>query len=113
VIWYDITLKVSEAKYKICYYCVGSTVIFQFLHTNVLNYRYFLTDCSAFLKINTFEKLKNVKTRFYRKIKKHVYKRLLQLWTAMTRLVLENGYYNEFVVERRSVHTKPFSQSVV
>ena len=55
---------------------------FIFLYINVWNYRHFHTDCSTFLKIKTLEKLqKTLKTRFYRKkIKKNVYKRLLQLW---------------------------------
>jgi len=40
------------------------------LYINVLNYRHFHTDCSTFLKIKIVGKLKkNVKKRFYRKIK--------------------------------------------
>jgi len=48
---------------------MGSTLIFQFLYINVLNYRYFYGDYSTFLKIK-----KTLKTRFIEKEK-----RLLQL----------------------------------
>ena len=52
---------------------MGSTLIFQFLYINVLNYRYFHYDCSTFLKIKK-KRWKNkkitLKTRSYRKIKK-------------------------------------------
>ena len=57
---------------------MGSTLIFQFLYINVLNYRYFHTDCSTFSKIKTFENKKNVKNaRDFIENKKNVYKRLL------------------------------------
>jgi len=56
---------------------MGSTLIFQVLYINVLNYRYFHTNCSTFLKVMNVGKIK--KLRLYRKIKKNVYKRLLQL----------------------------------
>ena len=49
---------------------MGNSLIFQFLYINVLNYRNFGTKCLTFLKI------KNVG-----KLKKNVYKRLLQPWT--------------------------------
>ena len=65
-----ITLKVSKSKYKIRYNFMGSTLIFQLLYINILNYHYFHTDCSTFLKIKKTEKQKLLKTRFYRKIKK-------------------------------------------
>jgi len=43
------------------------------LYINVLNYRYFHTDCPTFLNIKNIGKIKkNVETRFYRKIKKFV-----------------------------------------
>ena len=41
-------LKVSKSKYKIRYNFTGSTLIFQFLYINILNYLYFQTDCSTF-----------------------------------------------------------------
>ena len=54
---YGVTLKVSKFKYKIHYNFMGITLIFQFLYINVLNYHYFHTDCSMFLKIKkTLEK---------------------------------------------------------
>jgi len=58
-----VTLKVSETKYKICYYCVSSAFIFQLLYINVLNYRYFHTNCSTSFKIKKRWKNKNVKTK--------------------------------------------------
>ena len=59
---------------------MGSSLVFQFLDINVLNYCYFHINCLTFLKIENVGKIKNVKKRiFYRKIK-NVYKRLLQLW---------------------------------
>ena len=51
MIGYGITLKVSKSKYKIRYYFMGSTLIFQFLYINALNYYHFHTECSTFLKI--------------------------------------------------------------
>jgi len=42
-VWYN-TIKVSKYNYKICYYFMGSSFIFQFLYINVLNYCYFYTD---------------------------------------------------------------------
>jgi len=63
---------------------MGSSLIFQFLYTNVLNYYYFHNDSSTFLKIKKVGKIKNAKKRvFYRKIKKNVYKRLSQLWETV------------------------------
>jgi len=59
---------------------MDNSLIFQFLYINVLNYRYFHTDSSTFLKIKKCWKNKKRQKRvFYRKIK-NVYKRLLQLW---------------------------------
>jgi len=55
---------------------MGNNLVFQFLYLNILNYRYFHTDCSTF-----FQNKKNVG-----KIKKNVYKRLLQLWRRPTAL---------------------------
>ena len=63
-VWY--TLKLSESKYKIRYNFMGSTLIFQFLYTDVLNYRHFHTDCSTFFKLKT---LKNKKNVFFKKNK--------------------------------------------
>jgi len=53
---------------------MGSTLIFQFFYINVLNYRYFYTECSTFLKNKNRwkNKKKLLKTRFYRKIKKRL-----------------------------------------
>jgi len=49
---------------------MGNTLIFRFLYINVLNYHYFYTNRSTFLKIKNVGKIKNVKKRvFYRKIK--------------------------------------------
>ena len=47
---------------------MGSTLIFQFLYINVLNYRYFHTDSSTlFLKIKSAGKnKKNVKNAFFK-----------------------------------------------
>jgi len=50
IIEYGITLKLSKSKYTIRYNFVGSSLIFQFLYINVLNYCYFYTDCSMFFK---------------------------------------------------------------
>ena len=51
---------------------MGSSLMFQFLYINVLNYCYFYTDCSTFFKNKKrWKNKKNVKKRvFYRKIKK-------------------------------------------
>jgi len=76
-----ITVKLSTSKLKIRYNFVESSLIFQFLYVNVLNYCYFHTNCSTFFNKKNVEK--TLKTRFYRKIKKNVYKRLLQLWKIM------------------------------
>jgi len=59
---YGITVIVSKSNYKIRYHFMGSSLIFQFLYINVLNYRYFHTDSSTFF----FKQRKNA---FYRKIK--------------------------------------------
>jgi len=72
VIGYGTTLEVNKSKYKICYCFMGNSLIFQFLYINVLNYRYFHTDSSTFLKIKKLENKKTLKTRFYRKIKKRL-----------------------------------------
>ena len=76
-VWYKTTI--SKCKCKICYYFIGSNLIFQFLYINVLNYRYFQIDSSTFFKIKNVGKIKKktLKTRFF--IEKNVYKRLLQL----------------------------------
>jgi len=69
-----MTLKGSKSKSKIRYYFNRKSAIIlraalYFLYVNVLNYRYFYTDCSTFLKIKTLEKYKkDVKTHFYGKI---------------------------------------------
>jgi len=48
---------------------MGSTLIFQFLYINVLNYRYFHTNCSTFFKNKKrWKNKKTLKTCFYRKI---------------------------------------------
>jgi len=80
VIGYGITLKLSKSKYTIPDNFMGSSLVFQFLDINVLNYCDFHTDCLTFFKNKkNVGKIKNVKKRvFYRKIK-NVYKRLLQL----------------------------------
>jgi len=44
--WVYYNTKVSKFKYKIRYYFMGNTLLFQFLYINVLNYRYFHTDCT-------------------------------------------------------------------
>jgi len=55
VIVYGITLKEYKFNYIICYYFMGSSLIFQFLYINVLNYRYFYNiftlTVQRFLKI--------------------------------------------------------------
>jgi len=44
---------------------MGNTLIFQFLYISVLNYCYFHTDCSTFLKIKKrWKNKKNVKNAF-------------------------------------------------
>jgi len=48
IIGYGITLKLSKCKFKIRYNFMGSSLVFQFLSINVLNYCYFHTDCSTF-----------------------------------------------------------------
>ena len=45
---HGITLKLSKSKYKIRYNFMDSSLIFQVLDINVLNYCYFHTDCSTF-----------------------------------------------------------------
>jgi len=45
---------------------MGSTLIFQFLYINTLNYRNFHTKCSTFYQ-KRWKNKKNVTTRFYRK----------------------------------------------
>jgi len=44
---------------------MGSTLIFQFLYVNVINYSYFHTDCSAFKKYRNVGKIKNVKNAIF------------------------------------------------
>jgi len=45
---------------------MGSSLIFQFLDINVLNYCYFYTDCLTFLKIKKrWKNKKNVKKRVF------------------------------------------------
>ena len=46
---------------------MGNTLIFQFLCINVLNYRYFYTDCSTFLNVKKCVFIEN----------KNVYKRVI------------------------------------
>jgi len=65
VIGYGITLKLNKSKYKICYYFMDNSMIFQFLYITVLNYRYFHTDSSTFFKIKNVGKIKNVKNAFF------------------------------------------------
>jgi len=61
-----LTLKVSKSKYKICYYFMGSTLIFQFLYINILNYRNFHTECLTFFKMSkTLENKRTLKRVFY------------------------------------------------
>ena len=45
-----ITVKLSTSIFKIRYNFMGSSLMFQFLYINVLNYCYFHTDCSTFFK---------------------------------------------------------------
>ena len=52
---------------------MGNSLIFHFLYINVLNYCYFHNDV-------LFNVLKNENKKNVGKIKKNVYKRLLQLW---------------------------------
>jgi len=59
---------------------MGSTLIFQFLYINILNYRNFHTKCSTFLKIENVEK--NKKKR---------YRRLLQLWIRLQQAATHHG----------------------
>jgi len=47
-VWYNT--KINKSKYKIRYNFMGSSLVFQFLDTNVLNYCYFHTDCVTFFK---------------------------------------------------------------
>jgi len=56
------------------YNFMGSSLVFQFLHRNVLNYCYFHSDCLTFFKNKKrWKNKKNVKKRvFYRKIKKRL-----------------------------------------
>ena len=58
---------------------MGSSLVFQFLDINVLNYCFFHTDCLTFSKNKKkrWKNKKNVKTRFLKKNKKNVYKRSL------------------------------------
>jgi len=65
IIGYGITLKLSQSKYKIRYNFMGSSLVFQFLDINVLNYCYFHTDCLTFFKIKNVGKIKNVKKRVF------------------------------------------------
>jgi len=44
---------------------MGSSLVFQFLYINVLNYCYFHTDCSTFFKNKKrWKNKKTLKTRF-------------------------------------------------
>jgi len=65
VMRYGITLKENKSKYKICYYFMCNSLIFQFLYINVLNYRYFHNGSSTLLKIKNVGKIKNVKKRVF------------------------------------------------
>jgi len=86
---YGITLKVSNSKYKIRYNFMGSTLIFQLLYINVLNYRYFHTNCSTFFKNKNVGKIKKVKNAFFsRKIKK---KRFSNVYYNYEQDTLSNG----------------------
>jgi len=44
MVLHGLILKISKSKYKIRYKFIVSTLIFQILYINVLNYRYFHTD---------------------------------------------------------------------
>jgi len=57
---------------------MGNTLIFRFLYINGLNYRYFYTNCSTFLKIKKrWKNKKTLKNAFLYKNKKNVYKRFI------------------------------------
>jgi len=59
----------------------------------VLNYRYFHTDCSTFLKIKAHwqNKKKTLKHVFYRKIKKSTYINVYYLYAGNIGELLGNG----------------------
>jgi len=66
IIGYGIRLKLSQSKYKIRYNFMGSSLVFQFLNINVLNYCYFHTDCLTFFKNKKrWKNKKNVKKRVF------------------------------------------------
>ena len=44
---------------------MDNTLIFQFLYINVLNYRYFHTDCSTFFKNKNSRKIKKTFINVY------------------------------------------------
>jgi len=48
IIGYGITLKLIKLEYKIHYNFMGSSLVFQFLDINVLNYCYFHINCLTF-----------------------------------------------------------------
>ena len=50
MVLHGLILKISKSKYKIRYKFIVSTLIFQILYINVLNYRYFHTDQPYSLK---------------------------------------------------------------
>jgi len=64
MVYYGITLKVSKSEYKVWFNFMDSTLVSQVLYINVLNCRYFHTNCSL------FNFLKNKKKRLKNK-KKH------------------------------------------
>ena len=55
---YDIIPNINKSKYKIGNYFMANTLIFQCLYINILNYRYFHTDCSTFKKSKIVRKIK-------------------------------------------------------
>ena len=61
--WYKT--KISTSKYKIRCNFMGSSLIFRFLYIKVLNYCYFHTNCSTFLKMKNVEKIKKTFLNVY------------------------------------------------
>jgi len=103
VIGYGITLKVSKSKYKICYHFMGSSLIFQLLYINVLNYRQFHTDSSTFLKINNVGKFKKTLKRVF--IEKFL-KSLIRMGSAVSDCVFVWQQDNSWAVRDRPIITK-------
>ena len=83
MIGYGITLKVSKSKYKNPLLFYGKHFKFPVFVYKCFKLSLFSTDCSTFCKQKSWKNLKNVKIAFlYKKIKKNVYKPLLQLWLS-------------------------------